>query len=125
MAIFMGFGLGTVLVFVFAVIIGGFLMWIAAKIARVEKSGFGRAMVAAIGAAFVSFIVTFAFHFIPLMGNALGFVLGLVLSVFVIKGAFDTGFGKALLVWVFYVIAQLLAVLFATMIAASSLLCFL
>jgi hypothetical protein len=46
------------------VIIGGLLMWVAAKIARVEKSTFGRAMAAAVAASFVEIFVAFLFNFV-------------------------------------------------------------
>ena len=120
MHIFMGFGLGMVLVFIFAVIFGGFFMWIAAKVAGVKKSTFGRAIVAAVGASFVALFVSFVFHFLPIFGNLLGFIIGLILTIFVIKVIFDTSTGKAILVWIFNIIATGLAVLVATIIAAGS-----
>jgi hypothetical protein len=119
MQVFMGLGIGMAVAFVLAIIIGGFFMWIAAKIARVEKSTFGRAMIAAIGASVVSFLVTIVFHFIPLIGNALGFIIGLFLTIFVIKGAFETSMGKAILVWIFNIVATVVAVLVASVIAAG------
>ncbi|UCF06478.1 MAG: hypothetical protein JSV33_05475 [bacterium] len=120
MSIFMGFGVGIIFVFIFAVVIGAFFMWIAAKIARVERSSFGRAIVAAIGSSFVSLLVAFLFHWIPLLGNLIGFIVGLFLSILVIKAAFDTSFGKALLVWTFDIIAKIVSVIIGTILVASS-----
>jgi hypothetical protein len=124
MQIFMGLGIGMAVAFVLAVVIGGFFMWIAAKIVRVEKSSFGRAIIAAIGASVVSFLATVVFHFIPLLGDAIGFLIGLLLTVFVIKGAFETGTGKAMLVWIFNIIATVVAVLIASVIAAGTFMLF-
>ena len=120
MNLFMGFGLGMVFAFVLMVIVGGFFMWIAAKIARVEKSTFGRAIVAAIASSFVSILAAFVFHFFPVLGNFLGYIIGLLLSILIIKGVFETSFGKALLVWVFDIIAKIIAVLAASVIVAGS-----
>ncbi len=121
MDIFMGFGLGMVFAFILMVIIGGFFMWIAAKIAHVEKSTFGRAIVAAIGSSAVTLVISFIFDFFPIIGNLFGFIIGLFLSLFVIKGAFDTSFGKAVLVWIFDIIAKIIAMLIAILFAAGSL----
>ncbi len=120
MALFAAFGVGIIFVFVFSVIISGLFMWIAAKIARVEKAGFGRAMVAAIVSSFVEVLVAFVFNVIPVLGNLIGFIIGLMLAIFVIKAVFRTSFGKALLVWIFNIIAVLVAVALAAMITASS-----
>jgi hypothetical protein len=119
MQVFMGLGIGMAIAFVLAVIIGGFFMWIAAKIARVERSTFGRAMIAAIGASVVAFLLTIVFHLIPLIGNALGFLIGLFLTIFVIKWAFDTSTGKAVLVWIFNIAGTVVAVLIASIFAAG------
>lgn len=121
MAIFMGFGLGMLFAFILMVIIGGFFMWLAAKIAQVEKSTFGRAIAAAIGSSAVTLVIAFVFDFFPIIGNLLGFIIGLFLSIFVIKAAFDTSFGKAVLVWIFDVIAKVVAVMIATVLVAGSL----
>lgn len=121
MNIFVGLGVGTVFAFIFAVIIGGFFMWIAAKIARVKRSSFGRAMLAAVGTSLVLFIITFIMNFIPILGNAAGFIIGLILQIFVIKGAFDTSTGKAVLVWVFNIFASIIAVLLASAIGIGTL----
>ena len=113
MDIFTGLGVGALFAFLFAIILGGFFMWIAAKIARVKRSSFGRAIMAAIGTSLVLFIITFITSFIPILGNAAGFVVG-ILQIFVIKGAFDTSTGKAVLVWVFNIVASIIAVLLAS-----------
>jgi len=104
------------------VIIGGLLMWVAAKIARVEESSFGRAMFAAIATSFVSILVAFVFNLVPAFGNLFGFIVGLVLSILIIKAVFRTSFGQALLVWIFNLIAAVLAIVLAAIITASSLL---
>jgi hypothetical protein len=104
------------------VLIGGFLMWIAAKIARVEKSSFARAMAAAVATAFIEMLVAFLFNLVPVLGNLFGFILGLVITILVIKTVFGTSFGKALVVWIFNIVAAGVGLLLAAMLMASSLL---
>lgn len=120
MALFAAFGIGIVFAFVFMVIVGGVFMWIAAKIARVERSTFVRAMAAAIAASFVEILVAFVFNLVPVFGNLFGFIVGLILSILVIKAVFRTSFGKALLIWIFNLIAAVIAIAGAAMITASS-----
>ncbi|MDD4857432.1 MAG: hypothetical protein PHD74_04910 [Candidatus Krumholzibacteria bacterium] len=122
MALFAAFGIGIIFVFILMVIIGGVFMWIASKMARVEKSGFARAMAAAIAAAFVEIFVSFLFNLVPVFGNFFGFIVGLLVSILVIKAIFGTSFGKALLVWIFNIVAAGVAIVIATIIMASSLL---
>ena len=122
MNLFASFGIGIVFAFIFMVIIGGLFMWVAAKIARVERASFARAMVAAIATSFVGTLLWFLFSLVPVLGNLFGFILGLVISVLIIRAVFATSFGKALIVWIFNLIAAGLAFLLASMIMASSLL---
>jgi hypothetical protein len=109
-----------ILVFVLTVIISGPVMWIVAKIARVEKSSFPRAMAAAIATAITEILVAFLLHFVPVFGFFFGFIVGLVVSIFVIKMFFGTSFGKALLVWIFFCAAVAIGLLLATLIMSSS-----
>jgi hypothetical protein len=119
-ALFATFGIGIIFLFIIWVLLGGLFMWIAAKIARVENSSFGRAMVAAIGASFVSLLVSFVFNMLPVFGNLFGLIIGIIVSILIIKAAFGTSFGKALIVWIFNLIAAGIAVALAAMLTASS-----
>ena len=121
MSIFASFGIGIIFAFILMVIIGGLLMWVAAKIARVEKSSFGRAIAAGVAVSFVEIFVAFLFNLVPVFGNLFGFIVGLVISILVIKAVFATSFGKALLVWIFNLVAAFAAILLAAMLMASSL----
>ena len=118
MQIFMGLGAAALLAFLFAVILGGFFMWVAAKISGVRRATFGRAMLAAVGTTLVASVCSLVFHFVPFLGNLGGLVIGLLLTIFVIKGAFDTSFGKAVLVWIFNVVAIVIAVVLASILGA-------
>jgi len=116
----MGFGVAAIFAFFFAIILGGFFMWIAAKISGVRRATFGRAILAAIGTSLVSFFFSFVFHFVPLIGDLIGFIIGLVLTILVIKGAFDTTTGKAVLVWIFNIVAIVIAILLASIVGVGT-----
>lgn len=120
MGIFASFGIGIIFAFILMVIVGGLLMWIAAKIARVEKSTFGRAMAAAVATSFVTVLASFLFKLVPVLGDFFGFIAGLIITILVIKAVFGTSFGKAFVVWIFYLVAAGVAVVLASMIMASS-----
>lgn len=116
----MGLSAAAIFAFFFAVILGGFFMWIAAKISGVRRATFGRAMLAAVGTSLVSFFFTFVFHFVPFVGNLVGFIIGLILTILVIKGAFDTTTGKAVLVWIFNIVAVVIAVFLASVVGIGT-----
>lgn len=120
MNIFMGLGAAAIFAFFFAIILGGLFMWIAAKISGVRRATFGRAILAAIGTSFVSFFFSFVGHFVPFLGNLIGFIIGLVLTILVIKGAFDTTTGKAVLVWIFNIVAVAIAVFLGSIVGVGA-----
>jgi len=120
MALFAGFGIGIIFIFVFMVIISGLLMWLAARISKVEEASFTRALVASVASAFVSVLAAVLFGLLPGIGNFFGFIVGLLLSVFVIKVSFGTSFGKALLVWIFDILGAVLAIAIAAIVTAST-----
>jgi len=98
-------------VFVATVIIGSFFMWIGAKMAGVQNAGFGKSILAAIATSVITIIISGVFSVVPVMGTVLGFLVGLLLSLFIIKAVYDTSFGKALLTWIFCIVAQIVAVI--------------
>lgn len=101
-------------VFAIAALISTFFIWVGAKIAGIKNVGFGNSLLAAIGAAFVTWLISWLFAAATGIWVIIGFIIGLILSIFVIQGAFKTTFGKALLAWIFHVIAEIIAVMIAT-----------
>ena len=95
---------------VLALLIATFFMWLGAKMAGVKNATFGRSFIAALGSAFITWFLSLALSFFPPVGPPIGFFVGLILVVFVIKGAYDTNFGKALLVWIFHLLAEIAAI---------------
>jgi hypothetical protein len=96
-------------------ILGLFLMWYGAGLAGIQKSSFWRSL----AAAFLSSADTYLMALVALLAGPpvkllYGLAAGLLLSVFIIKGVYRTSFLKALVPWLFFLIAQTLVILAAT-----------
>ena len=107
-----------------AMLIATFFMWIGAKIAGVKNATFGKSFIAAIGSAFLTWVLSLALSFFPPVGPPIGFLIGLILVVFIIKGAYDTTFGKALLVSAFHLLAEIAAIVIGLLTFAGALIQF-
>ncbi len=101
----------VIIVAIIAAVVGGFFMWVGAHLAGVRRATFGKSIAAAVLAALVTWVITGIFSFLPVHGNIIGFLIGVIFSVYVIRGVYSVRVGKALLVWIFYIIAQFVAIL--------------
>ncbi|KPJ51969.1 hypothetical protein AMJ39_08935 [candidate division TA06 bacterium DG_24] len=108
-------------IFIVATIIAAFFMWLGAKLARVENATFVKSILAALAAAAITWIVSLIFSLVPVAGTIVGFVIGLILTIFAIKAIYATTFGKAVLVWVFHIIAEIIAVIIGILTFAGAL----
>lgn len=70
-------------------------------------------MKASIACALATLLLAIIFSWIPVAGTGLGFLIGLALTILVLQASYNTSFGKAFLLWVFNVAAQILAVVLA------------
>lgn len=105
-----------------AAITSAFFFWIGGKIVGVKKATFGRAILAAIASAVATWMISWLMSFIPGIGTVLGFILGAIIVIFIIKAAFEINtLGKALLVWIFYLIAQGITIFIALLIFGGAL----
>ena len=111
---------GILGIFALSIIIAGFFMWIGAKLAGVAKSSFGLAIGAAIVVSLVTWVISGLFSILPVIGTLLGFVIALIVSIFLIKAVFDTSLGKAFLTWIFNIMAQFLAIFIGSLIFVGS-----
>ncbi len=118
-------GVGAFLgILLLSVLIGGFFVWLGAKLARVEKGTFGRSILAAIAATVASGLVSWIFS---LFGDGttwalIGGIVGFVVVLWVFKSMFDTSWGKAFLIWLFQLIAIAIALVIAIFTFAGALL---
>ncbi len=107
---------------IIATIIAAFFMWVGAKMAGVRNATFFKSIVAALGSAFITWFISLVFSVVPVFGTVLGFIIGLFFAILVIKASYSTSFGKALLVWIFHIIAEIIAIIIGAMTFASGLL---
>ena len=90
------------------VLFSAFFIWIGAKMAFIPKASFGRAIMAAIACGMGSFLLSGMLLFLPSIGPLLGQIIGIILSLFIIKAMFETSFGKAFLAWLFQIFAVII-----------------
>lgn len=102
--------LGMLTVAVLVVVIDSFFLHVGAKLAGVRRARFGKAVQASIACALSTLLLALLFSWIPVGGTALGFLIGLLLTIAVIQAVYGTSFGKAFLLWIFNVAAQVAAV---------------
>jgi hypothetical protein len=115
------FGSGTLLSLVLAVLISGIFMWIGARLAGIQRATLGRAIFAAIsGTAIVWLVGGLLATTLPLGGSILGFLVILLLVLVATRIIFDTSFGKALLAWIFFILAQAVVGLLVSLLFTGS-----
>ncbi|MCF8228870.1 MAG: hypothetical protein K9G58_08575 [Bacteroidales bacterium] len=112
----MEFSILTLLVgILISILVGGFFMWMGAKMAAVKNATFGRAVIAALWVALIMWIIPYIFALLAI-GTWFGWLVGLILALFAIQGVFATSFLRALLVWVFSIVAQVIVGFLLTLI---------
>jgi|Deesub1362A_J573_1020465.scaffolds.fasta_scaffold03592_7 hypothetical protein len=112
MGVLMGLTFGALLALAaLAAMVSALFLWAGAKMARVPGATFGKAVLAALAGSFVSWLVSLLFSVAAGPGTLLGWAIGTLMVIFVIKGVYGVALGKALLVWVFHLVAQVITVL--------------
>ena len=110
-------------VLLLSIIIGAFFVWLGAKMAKVEKGTFGRAIMAAVTASLASSLVAWLCSFISgPFWSIVGSIVGLVVVIGVFKMIFGTTWGKAFLIWFMQLIAIFIVILIAGFTFAAALL---
>jgi hypothetical protein len=92
--------------FVVATVVSAFFIWIGAKVAGVAKATFGKAVWAALLTSFFVWALTGAASVLFGVGSVGGWILGVIITLFLLKWIYKTTWGKALLTWLFCGIAQ-------------------
>ena len=99
-----GLALTSVIVlFVVWLVIASFFVWFGVKVAGVDsrKRTWGNAIMAVILMLVLSFLLGY-------VGGTIGFVLGIIGAIAIIKYIYTTSWGKAIIAWVFMVIAVII-----------------
>ncbi len=102
---------GLLFVAFLVVILDSLFLHAGAKMAGVRNATFGKAVKASIACALATLLLAIVFSWIPVAGTGVGFLIGLGLTILVLQASYSTSFGKAFLLWIFNVIAQVLAVI--------------
>jgi len=94
-----------------AAVVSASFIWAGAKMARVPDATFGKAILAAVAGAFLSWLVSLLFSVVAGPGTLLGWAIGTFMVIFVIKNLYGVPLAKALMVWVFHLVAQIITVM--------------
>jgi len=103
--------------FVAATVISAFFIWIGTKVARVSGATFGKAFWAAILTSFVVWALTGIGTVLFGFGNVAGWILGILITLVLLKWIYKTTWGKSFLTWLFCGLAQ--GIVFAVAIALT------
>ena len=121
----LGMGIGAAILIIFALtilslILGGIFMYIGAGMAKVEKRTFGKAVLAYLLSGLGGSVAGGLVSVIPVVGIFLGFIANILIQIVIIKAIFETETGKAVLTWLFGLIAQIIVMVIAAIIFWSA-----
>ncbi|MGC9079378.1 MAG: hypothetical protein ACP5G1_01420 [Nanopusillaceae archaeon] len=95
-----------ILILIIYALIEGLILYIAAKMVGAETVTYGRAVGAALSLAILVPIM-FLFGSFILKNNLIGIVLAFLITILIIKSAFETSFGKAILILIIFFILNI------------------
>ena len=121
METFLALATTFLLIIVVNVLFGTFFIWLGAKMAKVHDITFGKCVLTAIGAALVTNIIGWVFASFTGILALIGWFIGLLLSILVIRAIFKLTWKKGFLVWLFHVFAELIAVVVIVLIFGGAL----
>lgn len=105
--------------FVAATVISAFFIWIGTKVARVSGATFGKAFWAAIVTSFVVWALTGIASAFFGFGTVAGWILGVLITLGLIKWIYKTTWGKSFLTWLFCGLAQVIVLVIAIVLALT------
>ncbi|MCC7572273.1 MAG: hypothetical protein KO464_02665 [Candidatus Methanofastidiosum sp.] len=107
-------GFGSIVGFIFLLLIGAIFIWLGTKLAGIEKASYGKAIICALVLSIASSILGVLLNSLKasmgFFGSLLAPLISLLATLWVIKSIYDTSWGKAFVAWilVFVVIAILI-----------------
>lgn len=105
--------------FVAATVISAFFIWIGTKIAGVSGATFGKALWAAIVTSFVVWALTGVGSGLFGLGSVAGWLLGVLITLVILKWIYKTTWGKSFLTWLFCGLAQVVVLAVAIILAMT------
>lgn len=101
---------------------GCLFIYVSAKLAMIERATVLRSLAAAAGSSLATWFAAGLLAHVPLLASCSGFILGAGISFVFIRYVLDTTVAKAFPVWVFYLLAQFVALFVAGVTFAGKLL---
>lgn len=103
---------------VVATAVSAVFIWMGAKLAGIGGATFGKSFWAALVSSFFVWALTGIGAAVFGIGTVAGWIIGVIITLFILKKIFNTTWGKALLAWLFQGIAQLLVLGLVALIVA-------
>jgi hypothetical protein len=107
-------GFAAVLIILLALIIAGFFLMLGAKLAGIEDATLGKSMIAVVGGGILALLI----GWIPVIG----WILGIIAYIWVIKTVFNTDWIKAAIAWLMTIVVEMLVVFIFALILGVALL---
>ncbi|NJE08294.1 hypothetical protein E3E31_07125 [Thermococcus sp. M39] len=108
-----GFGMFVVM-FIIGLAVAAVFLYIGAKFASIEDASFGKAIIAVVAGGILSLILS--------MIPVLGWILGSIAYIWIIKTVFNTDWVKAVIAWLISIIAGVVVMVILMAIVGISLL---
>ena len=105
--LFAAMGFMAVIAILIALVIAGFFLMLGAKLAGIEDVTLGKSMIAVVGGGILALLI----GWIPIIG----WILGILVYIWVIKTVFNTDWGKATIAWLMTIVVETI-VMFAFMV---------
>ena len=100
---------GVVIGIIISLLIAALVVHFAAKLSGVRNATFGKAITICIASIVLQIFIGFVFSIVPLLGTIAGFLLWLLLTLLIIKTVYDTGWGRAFVVWIMQGVVLIIA----------------
>jgi hypothetical protein len=104
---------------VVATAVSAVFIWIGARLAGIDRATFVRSFWAALVSSFFVWALTGIGAAVFGFGSIAGWIIGVIITLFVLKVVFDTTWGKAFLAWLFHGMAQLLVLVIVVVIVVG------
>ncbi|MDI3476270.1 MAG: hypothetical protein PWQ79_1590 [Thermococcaceae archaeon] len=109
---FLALGAIGIVVLLVSLFIAGFVLYLGAKLVGIENATIGKSIIAVVGGGILAAIL----GIIPIIG----WILGIIAYIWVIKVVFDTDWLKAFLAWIMtFVVALIVGLVLGAILGAS------
>jgi len=93
--------------FILFFVIEAFFIWVGAKLAAIEDASFGKAFISAIAIFIIVPIVSAVVAMVLPSVAALGAVVAVLLTLWILKSVFSTGWVRAFVAWILSIVGMI------------------